>query len=74
MVTAKGIVVRILSLGGYFKRQVGSHARYGARYDDGGQERECSTTVPMHRGDMPIGTRASIERAMEPAFGKGWLR
>ena len=69
--TAREVVARILNLGGYFKRQVGSHARYGAKYDDSRQERECSTTVPMHKGDIPTGTRASIERAMEPAFGKG---
>jgi len=29
--------------------------------------------VPQHRGDIPVGTLRGIERALEPAFGKGWL-
>lgn len=39
-----------------------------------GTEGECSTPVPMHTGDITKGTLASIEKAMEPAFGKGWLK
>lgn len=52
-------------------RQVGSHERWQAATADGAV---CRTTVPVHGGDIPVGTLASIERAMEPAFGKGWLR
>ena len=33
-----------------------------------------SVVVPNHKGDIPKGTLASIEKAMEPAFGKGWLK
>lgn len=46
-----------------------------AKYSDAaGNEATCHTTVPMHTGDIPKGTLGSIEKAMEPAFGKGWLR
>jgi len=72
--TAKQVVRKILSLGGYLKRQVGSHARYGALYEEDGQEQECATTVAMHTGDIPVGTLHRIEKDMEPAFGKGWLK
>jgi len=33
-----------------------------------------STTVAQHAGDIPAGTLRAIERDLEPAFGKGWLR
>jgi len=33
-----------------------------------------ATTVPQHAGDIPSGTLRAIERDLEPAFGKGWLR
>lgn len=52
-------------------RQVGSHRRYEARAESG---LVCRTTVPQHTGDIPAGTLRSIEKAMEPVFGKGWLR
>lgn len=47
-------------------RQVGSHlsVRCG----------ECTTTIAVHAGDIPIGTLRKIERDLEPCFGKGWLR
>ena len=69
----------IEKLGGVLVRQVGSHRRYRGRADpDGGEEDEqgveASTTVPQHRGDIPLGTLRAIERDMEPVFGKGWLR
>lgn len=73
--TARYVVKRILALGGHFARQVGSHARYSATYSDAaGNDATCHTTVPMHSGDIPRRTLRSIEKAMEPAFGKGWLR
>ncbi len=35
----------------------------------------CQTVIPVHRGqDVPTGTLRSIERALEPCLGKGWLR
>lgn len=71
---ARLVVARILELGGYFVRQVGSHARYAAKYRQAGVEATCSTTVPMHRGDIPLGTLRAIEKDLEPAFGKRWLR
>ncbi len=47
-------------------RMKGSHAVW--RYQN------CQTVVPMHRGDMPTGTVRAIERDMEPALGRGWLK
>jgi predicted RNA binding protein YcfA (HicA-like mRNA interferase family) len=37
-------------------------------------ETTVATTVPQHAGDIPAGTLRAIERDLEPAFGKGWLR
>ena len=35
----------------------------------------CQSVIPVHRGqDVPTGTLRSIERALEPCLGKGWLR
>jgi predicted RNA binding protein YcfA (HicA-like mRNA interferase family) len=35
----------------------------------------CQTVIPIHRGeDIPIGTLRSIERALAPCLGSGWLR
>ncbi|MGD9998609.1 MAG: type II toxin-antitoxin system HicA family toxin [Ilumatobacteraceae bacterium] len=35
----------------------------------------CQSVIPVHRGqDIPTGTLRSIERALEPRLGKGWLR
>ncbi len=33
----------------------------------------CQTVVPLHGGDIPIGTLRSIERDLEPCLGKGWM-
>jgi len=30
--------------------------------------------VAQHTGDIPVGALRAIERDLEPAFGKGWLR
>ena len=67
---AREVNQRIESLGGYVVRQRGSHRLYRADITDS----TCQTTVPQHTGDIPIGTPRSIERDLEPAFGKGWLR
>jgi predicted RNA binding protein YcfA (HicA-like mRNA interferase family) len=48
-------------------RQKGSHARFVSACG------RCATTVPMHAGDIAPGTLRSIERQMEPCYGKGWL-
>jgi predicted RNA binding protein YcfA (HicA-like mRNA interferase family) len=37
-------------------------------------EAKIATTVPQHSGDIPAGTLRAIERDLEPALGKGWLR
>ncbi|MHB1613971.1 MAG: type II toxin-antitoxin system HicA family toxin [Actinomycetes bacterium] len=35
----------------------------------------CQTVVPVHAGqDISSGTLRSIERALEPCLGKGWLK
>jgi predicted RNA binding protein YcfA (HicA-like mRNA interferase family) len=56
-------------------RQVGSHRRYAVTCAnaDGGQA-TVMTIVAQHAGDIPTGTLRAIERDLEPAFGKGWLR
>lgn len=35
---------------------------------------ETFRTVAQHIGDIPAGTLRAIERDLEVAFGKGWLR
>ena len=61
-------VVRLLKKhGATLVRQAGSHARYRSACG------KCSTTVPMHPGDIKSGTLRAIEAQMEPCFGKGWL-
>jgi predicted RNA binding protein YcfA (HicA-like mRNA interferase family) len=66
---------RIERLGGVMVRQVGSHRRYVTAYTDpAGRETTLATTVPQHAGDIPAGTLRAIERDLEPAFGRGWLR
>lgn len=56
--------------GGENVRTRGSHRRY--RVTRNGVT--CHTTVPQHPGDIPTGTLRAIERDLEPALGKGWLR
>jgi predicted RNA binding protein YcfA (HicA-like mRNA interferase family) len=72
---AREVNRRIERLGGKMVRQVGSHRRYPAKYQDAeGIEGRVATTVPQHQGDIPIGTLRAIEQDMKPAFGEGWLR
>ena len=66
---------RIERMGGKMIRQVGSHRRYMVTYTDAnGKEATVATTVAQHRGDVPAGTLRAIERDLEPALAKGWLR
>jgi predicted RNA binding protein YcfA (HicA-like mRNA interferase family) len=54
-------------LGAVEVRRRGSHVRVRCR--------DCSTTVVVHGGeDLGPGLLRSIERDLEPALGKGWLR
>jgi predicted RNA binding protein YcfA (HicA-like mRNA interferase family) len=72
---ARAVNRRIERLGGKMVRQVGSHRRYTVTYTDAtGRETTVATTVPQHAGDIPAGTLRAIERDIEPALGKGWLR
>ena len=72
---AREVNRRIERLGGMMVRQVGSHRRYVATCTDAaGREATVATTVAQHAGDIPAGTLRAIERDLEPAFGKGWLR
>jgi predicted RNA binding protein YcfA (HicA-like mRNA interferase family) len=63
---------RIERLGGVAIRQRGSHRLY--RVGGGIPPVSAQVVVPQHAGDLPIGTLRSIERALEPVLGKGWLR
>ena len=75
MMKAREVNRRIQRLGGIAVRQVGSHRRYVVSYtNEAGQEMTLATTVAQHGGDIPAGTLRAIERDLEPAFGKGWLR
>jgi predicted RNA binding protein YcfA (HicA-like mRNA interferase family) len=66
---------KILRAGGIEVRQTGSHRRFAVEYTKpDGTAGKVFTTVPQHGGDIPIGTLASIEKALEPALGKGWLQ
>jgi predicted RNA binding protein YcfA (HicA-like mRNA interferase family) len=66
---------RIERLGGVMVRQVGSHRRYVVAFADGtGAKVMAATTVSQHAGDIPAGTLRAIERDLEAALGKGWLR
>jgi predicted RNA binding protein YcfA (HicA-like mRNA interferase family) len=66
---------KIERLGGAMVRQVGSHRRYVVAFtDDTGAVAKAATTVPQHAGDIPAGTLRAIERDLEAALGKGWLR
>ena len=70
MVRAREANRAIERRGGYVVGQVGSHRRYEATSGD----TRCRTTVAQHPGELPTGTLRKIEKDMEPAFGKGWLR
>jgi predicted RNA binding protein YcfA (HicA-like mRNA interferase family) len=74
-VKAREVNRKIERLGGAMVRQVGSHRRYVVAFtDDTGAEAKAATTVPQHAGDIPSGTLRAIERDLEAALGKGWLR
>jgi predicted RNA binding protein YcfA (HicA-like mRNA interferase family) len=75
VVRAREVNRRIERLGGVMVRQVGSHRRYLVTYTDkAGTKVTVATTVAQHAGDVPAGTLHAIERDLEPALGKGWLR
>lgn len=67
---AREVNHRIERLGGYVLRERGSHRFYAAETQQG----TVHTTVPQHGGDIPTGLLSKIQRDLEPAFGKGWLR
>ena len=67
---AREVNSKIESLGGENIRQRGSHRLYRATVNGV----TVQTTVAQHTGDIPNGTLRAIERDMEPAFGKGWLK
>lgn len=69
---ARDVVDRIEARGGEFVRQRGSHLMFEYRSEGVVIAR---TTVPDHgAGDLGKGLLSKIQRDMEPAFGKGWLR
>jgi predicted RNA binding protein YcfA (HicA-like mRNA interferase family) len=75
MMKAREVNRRIERLGGVMIRQVGSHRRYVVAFNnEAGAEVTAATTVPQHAGDIPVGTLRAIERDLEAALGKGWLR
>jgi predicted RNA binding protein YcfA (HicA-like mRNA interferase family) len=75
LVKAREVNRRIERLGGLVVRQTGSQRRYAITYPDpAGGEARAFTTVAQHAGDIPAGTLRVIERDLEIAFGKGWLR
>jgi predicted RNA binding protein YcfA (HicA-like mRNA interferase family) len=66
-VTARELVRKIRQHGGELVRQRGSHASYRIG--------TCITTVPMHSGDIALGTLRAIERDLAPCVGdQRWLR
>ena len=72
---AREVNRKIERLGGVMIRQLGSHRRYVVAFtDDTGREAKAATTVPQHAGDIPISTLRAIERDLEAALGRGWLR
>jgi predicted RNA binding protein YcfA (HicA-like mRNA interferase family) len=34
----------------------------------------CRTTIPMHGGDIPVGTLRAIQKQLEPCLGKNWWK
>jgi predicted RNA binding protein YcfA (HicA-like mRNA interferase family) len=75
MMKAREVNRRIERLGGVVIRQVGSQRRNVVAFTDGtGAEAKMATTVPQHAGDIPAGTLRAIERDLEAALGRGWLR
>lgn len=75
LVKAREVIKAIKAAGGQQVRQVGSHKRFVVEYTQpDGAPSKVSTTVADHGGDIPTGTLAAIEKQLEPALGKGWLR
>jgi predicted RNA binding protein YcfA (HicA-like mRNA interferase family) len=71
-VKARDVNRRIERLGGEMLRQRGSHRLYRVICPDG---TSVQTVVPQHTGrDIAPGTVRGIEKDLEPALGKGWLR
>lgn len=65
--TGRQVLKAVERLGCTRLRQRGSHVIVRC---PGG----CQSVVPVHGSeDIPIGTLRSIERALEPCLGKGWL-
>jgi predicted RNA binding protein YcfA (HicA-like mRNA interferase family) len=66
--TSRDVLRKIRRAGGVPIRlnQVGSHAKY--------QVGDCRTIIPVHPGDIPVGTLRSIERDLEPCLGGRWMR
>lgn len=69
------VIAKITQRGGVYSHSRGSHRYYVAVYtrSDGSSGQAC-TSVAVHPGDLPKGTLRKIERDLEPAYGKGWLR
>lgn len=67
---AREVNRRIEKLGGVAVSQRGSHRKYRAVTAAGVT---VAAIVPQH-GEIPTGTLRAIERSLEAAFGKGWLR
>lgn len=66
--TGREVLKVILRQGCMKLRQRGSHVMVRC---PGG----CQSVIPVHSGqDIPHGTLRSIERALEPCLGSGWLR
>lgn len=69
---AREVINRSTRLGGLELPGRGSHRRFEAKTPDGNP---VYTVVPMHAGrGIGPGLLRAIERQLEPAFGKGWLR
>lgn len=66
---AKGLAVQVVEAKGSHKKvRVGSES--AGHFDERAQ-----TSIPFHAGeDLGSGLRRSIERDLEPALGKGWMR
>ena len=72
---AREVNQRIRRLGGVQVRQTGSHRQFAVTYTDAdGNIRTARTTVAQHPGDIAPGAQRMIEKNLEPALGKGWLR
>ncbi|MEO8274444.1 MAG: type II toxin-antitoxin system HicA family toxin [Chloroflexota bacterium] len=66
--TPRAVIRRLRTLDpfAYVAHQDGSHQKW--RLTDG-----SSIIVPIHTGDIPVGTLQSIERQGAGALGRGWL-